>query len=80
MTKEMILEVIAGIIRQLFDDESICITPDTSAADIDGWDSFEHINILVAIESEFDVRFDMDQVYSAKNVGELVELVFAAKQ
>lgn len=77
MTKELILDRIRGTIRELFMDDSIEVTRDTVSADVEGWDSFEHINLLVSIEYEFNIRFDMAAVSSAANVGELVDLVYA---
>lgn len=77
MTKELILDRIRGTIRELFMDDSIEVTRDTVSADVEGWDSFEHINLLVSIEYEFNIRFDMAAVSSAANVGDLVDLVYA---
>ena len=76
MNKEEILSGIAKLIRQLFNDDTLLISSETSSADVDGWDSFEHINLLVSIEYTFHVRFDMTEVMKAKNVGELADLVF----
>lgn len=77
MTKELILDRIRGAIRELFMDDSIEVTRDTVSADVEGWDSFEHINLLVSIEYEFNIRFDMAAVSSVANVGDLVDLVYA---
>lgn len=77
MTKELILDRIRGTIQELFMDDSIEVTRDTVSADVEGWDSFEHINLLVSIEYEFNIRFDMAAVSSAANVGDLVDLVYA---
>ena len=76
MTKELILDRIRGAIRELFMDDSIEVTRDTVSADVEGWDSFEHINLLVSIEYEFNIRFDMAAVSSVANVGDLVDLVY----
>ena len=77
MTKELILDRIRGTIRELFMDDSIEVTRDTVSADVEGWDSFEHINLLVSVEYEFNIRFDMAAVSAAANVGDLVDLVYA---
>lgn len=77
MTKELILDRIRGAIQELFMDDSIEVTRDTVSADVEGWDSFEHINLLVSIEYEFNIRFDMEAVSSVANVGDLVDLVYA---
>ena len=76
MDKEMILDRIQTLIRELFMDDSLIVTTKTEASDVEGWNSFEHINLLVSIEEEFGIRFDMATVMMAKNVGELVEQVY----
>lgn len=76
MTKELILDRIRRVIQELFMDDSIEVTRDTVSADVKGWDSFEHINLLVSIEYEFNIRFDMAAVSSVANVGDLVDLVY----
>jgi acyl carrier protein len=63
------------VFREVFDDESIVITPETTAADIDGWDSLEHINLIVAVEREFDVKFRTGEITGLKNVGEFEALL-----
>lgn len=76
MNKEQILERIQRLIRELFMDETIVVTRKTVSSDVVGWNSFEHINLLVSIEDEFNIRFDMSSVMMVNNVGELVDQVF----
>ena len=47
----------------------------TTSADIDGWDSLEHINLISAVEQEFGIHFGMGQIVSMKNVGEMVDII-----
>jgi acyl carrier protein len=61
--------------RDVFDDPNIEINRSTTAADIDGWDSLTHINLIVAVEKEFGVRFTTAEVTSFKNVGDLSDAV-----
>ena len=63
------------VFRDVFDDENINLSEETTAKDIDGWDSFEHINLLVAIEDEFSFKIPMSKVVNLKNVGEIVDIV-----
>lgn len=70
MNKEM-LERINLIFRELFDDDSLEITDKTTSDDIDGWDSFMHINLISMIEAEFGVNFDITQIESFKSVGDI---------
>lgn len=59
------------IFQDVFDDEKLCITDATSAADIEDWDSIANINLMVAIEQGFGVRFRGNELGEFRNVGEL---------
>ncbi|MDO4529487.1 MAG: acyl carrier protein, partial [Lachnospiraceae bacterium] len=61
--------------RDIFDDEDIVVTPETNSDSIEDWDSLEHINLVVAIEKAFDLKFSMDEVTGMKDVGEMVEII-----
>ena len=50
---------------------------DTTSDDIEDWDSLEHINLIAAVEQEFGVKFNMGQVVSMKNVGEMVDIILS---
>ena len=63
------------IFREVFDDDSIVLTPQTTAADIRDWDSAAHVNLVVAIESRMKIRFKTFEIESLHNVGHLVELI-----
>lgn len=60
------------IFRTVFDDEDISITPDTTASDIDGWDSLSHVNLIVTIEDRFKIKFSHKELLTFKNVGDLM--------
>ncbi|MBR6419211.1 MAG: acyl carrier protein [Oscillospiraceae bacterium] len=75
MTKAEALEALTPVFREVFDDDSIEIDEETTAADIDEWDSVEHFNLISEIESRFKMRFSMREVSGMKNVGELAEIV-----
>ena len=66
------------IFRDVFDDESLVLRDDLTAEDVENWDSLTHINLIVAIEKEFRIRFTTAEVSGLKNVGEL-EVLVAAK-
>jgi acyl carrier protein len=67
------------VFRQVFDDEEIELTESTTADDIDGWDSMMHINLIIAIEKRFGVKFAAAEIASMKaegqNLGGLVQLL-----
>ena len=75
MEKEEIYERLNKVFRDIFDDESIVVKPETTSADIEDWDSLEHINLIVAVEQEFGMKFNMNEVTTMKNVGEMVNII-----
>ncbi len=75
MTNADILAGLTEIFHEILDDDSITLTTDTTADDVDGWDSFNHINILVAAESRFHVKFRTAEIEELKNVGDFVQLI-----
>ena len=77
MTKEQAMERLTEIFRDVFDDDSIVLTPETTAADIEDWDSLEHINLIASVEQEFGIKFTMGEVQTMKNVGEMADLIAA---
>ncbi len=79
LTKEEVMQQLSTIFRNVFDDESLQITEATSAADIDEWDSLEQINLLVAIEKNFGIKFHIADVEGLENVGDMADLVLRKK-
>lgn len=75
MTRDEIFIAANEVFRDVFDDESITVTDSTTANDIEDWDSLEHINLVVAIEKRFGIKFSMREVTSMKNVGEMVDII-----
>lgn len=75
MNRDQIFEKLTTVFQDVFDDEDITINENTSAADIEDWDSLSHIMLLSAVEDEFGIKFDMKAVQGLKNVGEMVDLV-----
>lgn len=63
------------VFRDVFDDSSIRVTPQTTADDIDDWDSLEHITLISAVEREFRMKFKMGEISSMRNVGEMAQIV-----
>jgi acyl carrier protein len=75
MTRDEITGKLNGIFRDVLDDAAISLTRETTAADVEGWDSLTHISLIVAIEEEFKIRFDLYEVAPLKNVGEIIDLI-----
>ena len=80
MEKEEIYERLNNVFRDVFDDDSIVVTDTTTSKDIEDWDSLEHINLVVAVEQEFGIKFNMNEVTTMKNVGEMVDIIISRIQ
>lgn len=77
MTREEVFEGLNEVFRDIFDDEGIVVTDETTADDIEDWDSLEHINLIVAVEDHFDMKFNMGEVSTMKNVGEMADIILS---
>lgn len=75
MERNEVFTKLNEIFRDYFDDESITLTDATTADDIEEWDSLEHINLIVAVEKAFGMKFTMGEVTTMKNVGAMVDII-----
>lgn len=69
------LEELQEIFREVFDDASLVITPETSAMDIEAWDSLSHLRLVMAMEAEFRIQFDFEELNALRNVGEMMVMI-----
>jgi len=69
------LEKLNAIFCEVFDDEDIKIQPSMTANDVDGWDSLSHVNLIVAVEGKFAIRFAQKDLLTFKNVGDLLSCI-----
>lgn len=60
------------VFREVFDDDAMALSADTTAADVDGWDSVANIRLMVSVEEAFRIRFDVGEFQEYRNVGELI--------
>lgn len=70
-----LMDTLTEVFRMVFDDDSIVIAPETTANDIDGWDSLSHVNLIIAVEARFRVRFSQKELLTLKNVGDLLNMI-----
>ena len=77
MQNEALLEQVQEIFRNVLDDEEIVLQDISTAEDVEGWDSLTHIQLIVAIEKHFKIKFTSKEILSWKNVGELVDCLAA---
>jgi acyl carrier protein len=75
MTRERILGEVTSLLRDLLDADSLRLTLETRAGDVDGWDSVTHVSLLVAVEQHFHVKFKTAELEGLRNVGQLVDLI-----
>ena len=68
-------ERVESIFRDVFDDATLTLRDDLTAADIPGWDSLNHINLIIGVESEFGVEFGGEEIASLTCVGDLFTLL-----
>ena len=74
MRREEIGKKLEEIFSDLFDEE-ISLSDQMSPADIEEWDSLMQISILAAVQDEFDVSFEIDEIVAMKNVGDIVAAI-----
>lgn len=65
------------IFHDVFDDDSIVVTPELSAKDVDGWDSLTHIRLILTVEKAFFIKFSASELGKLENVAGLVQLIEA---
>lgn len=69
-----------AIFQDVFDDDTLIVTPNTTAKDVEDWDSLSHITLIGAVEDEFGMKFSMKEVVEMQNVGEMIAIVTARRK
>ncbi len=77
METEKILSGITKILIEVLDNDSIVLNKKTTADDIEEWDSLTHVQLIVAIEKHFDIRFTSTEIQEFRNVGDMCETIKA---
>ena len=75
MSKEEILNRVQDIFIDVLEDEDIMLNYNTTSDDIAGWDSLNHIVLIVEIEREFDIKFILEEIISFKNIGVMCDTI-----
>ena len=75
MEKQEILSQVQDIFRDVLDNEDLLLTMTTTANDVEEWDSLTHIQLIVAIEKHFAIRFTSREILSWANIGEMVDCI-----
>ena len=75
MQQPEIYAQLTTIFHDVFDDDTLVLTPELTAASVPEWDSFNHINLIVAIETRLKIKFQTAELESVSTVGHLVDLI-----
>ena len=70
-----VIEELQVIFREVFDEEELVISRDTTAEDIEDWDSLTHMQLIIEIEKKYGIKFTTAELKKANNVGEFVEII-----
>ena len=80
MTRSDLLPAVTKIACDVIGEDDLAITPETPFASVDGWDSLNHLHIVVGLEKTFGIRFaDSTRLQSATTVGDLLDLIATAR-
>lgn len=77
MTEADVLKELTAVFNDVFDDDSIVLSPEMTANDIDGWDSQTHVMLTVAAEQRFGIKFKTAELESLRNVGHFAQVISA---
>ncbi len=75
MTEAAALQQLTVIFHNVFDDDSIVLTPETTAAEVAEWDSVNHVALIAAAEVHFGIKFQTAEIEDLKNVGDFLSLI-----
>jgi len=75
MNEKDILQEVEKLCREVCDNNSIVLNETSSANDVDEWDSFAHVSLIMSIEKHYGIRFALGELQNLKNVGELVHVI-----
>ena len=75
MTRDQVFAELTKVFHEVFDDETVALRDDMSAADIEDWDSQNHVNLILAAEMHFGVKFRTAELDAMKNVGDFVTAI-----
>ena len=75
MDKDRVIEKLVPIFRDVFEDKNLKISKDSNSENISGWDSLNHILLVVAIEKEFELKFTAEDIQDWENVGAMANYI-----
>jgi acyl carrier protein len=77
---DSVLLGIQAVCREVFENPSLVLTPETTADDVPNWDSLNHLNVVASVEQRFGIRFRTSELESLRNIGDFVSIVRAKQK
>ena len=77
MERQAVYDKLTTVFRDVFDEDDLVLRPETTADDVEGWDSLTHIRLVLAVSKAFGLKFSASEVGGFKNVGEFVDVIAA---
>jgi acyl carrier protein len=77
MTEPESYEFLTRMLRQVFERADIVATPELTAKDVFGWDSFKQVELLMEIQDALNIEFTTEEMDDIENVGALARMVRA---
>jgi acyl carrier protein len=75
MEKAQVYSKLTAVFCEVFDEDELNLSPQTTAEDVDGWDSLSHIRLVLAVSKAFGIKFSASEIGNLKNVGEFADLI-----
>ncbi len=80
MERNQIISWLKEIFEEIIDEGPVLLSDETTAEDVDGWDSLTNIQLVVSIEKHFNIRFTSEEIIVWKNVGEMIDCIISRKE
>ena len=77
MERQAVYDKLTTVFRDVFDEDDLVLKPETTADDVEGWDSLTHIRLVLAVSKAFGLKFSASEVGGFKNVGEFADVIAA---
>jgi acyl carrier protein len=75
MNRDVIIQELTPIFQDVLDQPDLELASESNASNVDGWDSLAHVNLVVAIEKRYRIKFALGELQALKNVGEMADLI-----
>ncbi|MBU0689904.1 MAG: acyl carrier protein [Gammaproteobacteria bacterium] len=80
MVRAQVLEIIRNNLVEILDNDQLQVGEQTSANEVEDWDSLNHVRLLISLEAVLNIRFEPEETASAGNIGELIDLILTKRQ